>query len=172
MPLPMKPEPELVAPLVFRLPDGRRIKLTAEVVARLRQYAQHAPDAAEAGGVLLGRYLSDSDDVVVDDLTEPLPGDKRGRYFFHRAQKAHQRVIEQVWQASGGTRTYLGEWHTHPEPQPTPSCIDTCDWRRKLRQDQYFDRLFFFIVGTEQVRGWSGSRARPKPIALSRELAA
>jgi integrative and conjugative element protein (TIGR02256 family) len=162
----MKSDLKVVAPLVFRLPDGRRIKLTVEVVTRLQQYAQHTPDAAEAGGVLLGRYLSDSDDVVVDDLTEPLPGDKRGRYFFHRAQKAHQQFIEQAWRASNGTRTYLGEWHTHPETRPTPSCVDTCDWRRKLRQDQYFDQLFFFIVGTQEVRGWSGSRSRPKLTAL------
>jgi integrative and conjugative element protein (TIGR02256 family) len=162
----MEPNLEPVAPLVFRLADGRRIKLTAEVVNRLQQYAQHAPNAAEAGGVLLGRYLCDSNDVVVDDLTEPLPGDKRGRYSFHRAQKAHQQAIEQAWQTSNGTRTYLGEWHTHPEARPTPSCIDTCDWRRKLHQDQYFDQLFFFIVGTQQVRGWSGSRSRPKLVPL------
>ncbi|SFQ82188.1 integrative and conjugative element protein, VC0181 family [Hymenobacter arizonensis] len=162
----MTPNLESTSPLVYQLSDGRRIKLTAEVVARLQRHAQHAPDAAEAGGVLLGRYLSDSDDLVVDDITEPLPGDKRGRYFFHRAQKNHQQAIEQAWRASNGTRTYLGEWHTHPEARPTPSCIDTCDWRRKLRQDQYFERLFFFIVGTHEVRGWSGSRNRPKPIAL------
>jgi integrative and conjugative element protein (TIGR02256 family) len=155
-----------VTPLIFRQADGPRIKLTAEVVTRLQQYAQHAPDAAEAGGVLLGRYLSDSDDVVVDDITEPMQGDKRGRYFFHRAQKAHQKAIEQAWRASNGTRTYLGEWHTHPEALPTPSCVDTCDWRRKLRQDQYFERLFFFIVGTREVRGWSGSHRRPKPTSL------
>ena len=167
----MKPNQDLITPLIFRQADGKRIKLTAEVVARLQQYAQHDPNAAEAGGVLLGRYLCDSDDVVVDDITEPLPGDKRGRYFFHRAQKAHQQAVELAWRVSNGTRTYLGEWHTHPEARPTPSCVDVCDWRRKLWQDQYFDRLFFFIVGTQEVRGWGGSRGRPKPVALQNVLA-
>jgi integrative and conjugative element protein (TIGR02256 family) len=146
--------------LVFSQADGSRVKLTAEVVARLRAYAQYAPDAPEAGGVLLGRYLLDSCDIVVDDLTEPLPGDSRGRCFFHRAQAAHQRIIEQAWRASGGTCTYLGEWHTHPEAYPMPSSTDRRDWRRKLRHDQYFDRLLFLIVGTSAVAGWHGSRSQ------------
>lgn len=164
--LPMTNEAATTEPLVFCQPDGRRIKLTAPVVAQLLRYAQHQPADKEAGGVLIGRYLCDSDDIVVDQVTEPMPGDKRGRYFFHRAQKAHQQVIEQAWQTSQGTRTYLGEWHTHPEARPTPSGVDTSDWRRKLRQDQYFDRLFFIIVGTQQVRAWVGNRKESNPIAL------
>lgn len=160
------PEPDPAKPLIFCHPNGSRIKLTAEVVERLHQYAQLTPGAPEAGGVLLGRYLQESEDVVVDAITEPLPGDKRGRFFFHRAQRAHQQALEQAWRATDGTRTYLGEWHTHPEPNPTPSCVDKWDWRRKLRQDQYFARLFFFIVGTHQIRGWSGSRQQPNPLPL------
>lgn len=165
---PMPHDLESATPLVFEIGDGRRIKLTAEVVSRMQSYAQHAGGALEAGGILLGRYLCDSDDIVVDDITVPLPGDKRGRCFFHRLQKTHQQVITQAWQASNGTRTYLGEWHTHPEAQPTPSCVDTADWRRKLHQDQYFDRLFFFIVGTQLIRGWSGGprQCKPKPLKV------
>jgi integrative and conjugative element protein (TIGR02256 family) len=157
---------EHILPLVFQQSNGSYIKLTAHVVARLQQHAQSAPSTPEAGGILLGRYLQDSDDVVVDDITEPLPGDKRGRYFFHRGQKAHQQLLEQAWRESDGTRTYLGEWHTHPEPNPTPSCVDRMDWQRKLRQDLYFAHLFFFIVGTQQIRGWSGSRADSKLLPL------
>lgn len=161
-------EAEPTQALVFRQANGSRIKLTGAVVARLQQYAQVGPAATEAGGILLGRYLQDSDDVVVDDITEPLPGDERGRYFFHRGQHAHQRLLDAAWRASGGTRTYLGEWHTHPEPDPTPSCIDKMDWRRKLRQDQYFVHLFFLIVGTRHIRAWSGCRsnAKPRPLEL------
>jgi integrative and conjugative element protein (TIGR02256 family) len=161
------PEHEAATPLVFRQADGSRIKLTAEVVGRLRQYAQLTPGAPEAGGILLGRYLQDSEDVVVDAITEPMPGDKRGRFFFHRARRPHQQALERAWRATDGTRTYLGEWHTHPERDPTPSCVDKRDWRRKMRQDQYFARLFFFIIGTHQIRGWSGSRKHSNPVPLS-----
>ena len=157
---------DVVEPLVFDQPNGRRIKLTAQVVAQLVRYAQHQPADKEAGGVLIGRYLCDSDDIVVDEVTEPMPADKRGRYFFHRAQQAHQQVIEQAWRASHGTRTYLGEWHTHPEAQPIPSGVDTRDWQRKLHQDQYFDQLFFIIVGTQELRVWCGSRRQPKILSL------
>jgi integrative and conjugative element protein (TIGR02256 family) len=147
-------------PLVFSQADGSRVKLTVEVLVRLQSYAQHSLGAFEAGGVLIGRYLLDSNDIVVDDLTGPMPGDKRGRFFFHRAQTLHQQAIEKAWRASGGTRTYLGEWHTHPEPYPTPSGTDRRDWCRKLRHDQYFARLLFLIVGTTEIRGWSGTRTQ------------
>lgn len=157
----------MATPLVFRQADGTRIKLAAKVVGQLRQYAQLAPGAPEAGGILLGRYLQDSEDVVVDAVTVPMPGDQQGRYFFHRARQAHQQAVEEAWQATAGTRTYLGEWHTHPEPDPTPSCVDLLDWRRKLRQDQYFASLFFFIVGTRRIRGWSGSCTQRKLLPLT-----
>jgi integrative and conjugative element protein (TIGR02256 family) len=145
--------------LVFSRHNGGRIKVTAAVLRVMQSYAQHGRRATEAGGVLLGRYLQGSADVVVDAVTVPMPGDKRSRYSFYRAKARHQAAIDATWQASGGTCTYLGEWHTHPETYPTPSGIDTTDWRRRLRTDDYHDELFFLIVGTVEIRAWSGKGA-------------
>lgn len=142
--------------LIFRRHNGGRVKVTAAVLHVMQSYAQHGRCATEAGGVLLGRYLQGSDDVVIDAITVPMPGDKRSRYSFYRAKARHQAAIDAAWQASKGTCTYLGEWHTHPETHPTPSGIDTTDWRRRLRTDDYHDELFFLIVGTVEIRAWSG----------------
>jgi integrative and conjugative element protein (TIGR02256 family) len=117
-----------------------------------------ANDATEAGGVLLGRHLRDGNAIVVDAVTVPMDGDRRTRTRFHRAQRRHQAAIDAAWAASEGTCTYLGEWHTHPEPVPTPSLVDWADWRRRLRQDRYTELLFFVIVGTAAVRVWEGRR--------------
>jgi integrative and conjugative element protein (TIGR02256 family) len=143
--------------LVFSRHNGGRIKVTAAVLRAIQGYAQHGRRATEAGGVLLGRYLQGSADVVIDAVTVPMPGDKRSRYSFYRDKARHQAAIDAAWQASGGTCTYLGEWHTHPETHPTPSSIDTTDWRRRLRTDDYHDELFFLIVGTVEIRAWSGN---------------
>jgi integrative and conjugative element protein (TIGR02256 family) len=141
--------------IVFYRPSGGRIKVPASVVAIMQSYAQHAPDATEAGGVLMGRYIATSDDVIIDAVTEPMSGDRRTRYSFYRAKQRHQAALQAAWEASGRTCTYLGEWHTHPEMHPTPSGIDKTDWNRRLRQDQYHEELFFLIVGTHELKMWA-----------------
>jgi integrative and conjugative element protein (TIGR02256 family) len=146
--------------IVFRRPGGGRIKVTGKVLSVMNSYAQRGPSDTEAGGVLLGRYLLGSDDVVVDEVTVPMSGDRRSRYLFYRDKKLHQAAIDAAWEVSGGICTYLGEWHTHPEADPTPSDIDKKDWRRRLHQDRYEDELFFLIVGTATIRAWSGKGAR------------
>lgn len=112
----------------------------------------------EAGGVLLGRHLLDGSDIVVDEVTIPQRGDKRGRYAFFRSSD-HQKMVMTRWTVSHGTQTYLGLWHTHPESDPTPSTTDLRDWRRACRKDRYFgERLFFLIVGTGTTGVWQGDR--------------
>lgn len=149
------------AGLVFKTLGEKRLKLDAAVLERFAIHRQLAPHHHEAGGVLLGRHLLGSADVVVDEITEPMPGDARSRFQFRRQQQSHQRRIDEAWRASRGTCVYLGEWHTHPEPNPTPSGTDLRDWERHLRVDIVDgDTLYFVIVGTRAVRAWEGVRAR------------
>lgn len=112
----------------------------------------------EAGGLLLGRYILDSDDLVVDDLSTPVRGDTRARTRFIRS-KRHQRFVDEAWAKSNGTRVYLGEWHTHPEAIPSPSFEDLRSWRGHLGDRRiYGEVLVFAIVGTEVVGIWQGDR--------------
>ena len=147
--------------LRFALPFGGRAKINAEVVAVVDRYRQHGPTDTEAGGSLLGRMVRDSLDIVVDEVIEPGPGDVRTRYGFHLCDLAHQQAhVDAAWKRSEGTCCFLGDWHTHAEPDPTPSSVDLDNWRRLLRvtaTDEY-PRLLFVIVGTEHVRAWQGDR--------------
>ncbi|MCC7536885.1 MAG: Mov34/MPN/PAD-1 family protein [Deltaproteobacteria bacterium] len=145
--------------MVFRAPSDGRIKLDRCVVGRLREFAQRDPRALEAGGVLLGRHISGSGDIVVDEATTPQPADRRTRASFHRSREQHQRLIVDAHTRSQGTCGYLGEWHTHPEPRPSPSGVDLRDWRRRLRADAVDGRhVLFIIVGTVHVCVWRGDR--------------
>lgn len=152
--------PDELDRLLFRRPGGGRLQIGPDALAVILRYAQHEPGAPEAGGALLGRYILSTRDVVVDVVTEPMRADRRSRTRFYRHRRGHQAVIERAWAESGGTCAWLGEWHTHPEPVPTPSWVDRADWRRKLLVDRYDEALFFVIAGTASVRAWEGRRAR------------
>jgi len=133
------------------------LKIDAPALDAMTAHRQTAADASEAGGALLGRVLA-SGDVVVDLVTEPLPSDVRSRAAFHRS-RAHQISIDAAHERSGGVVGWLGEWHTHPEPDPTPSAVDLDDWHRRAHEDVYEgERLFFVIVGQERTRAWSCDR--------------
>lgn len=146
--------------LVYVRPNGGRIKLPAELIGSINVYVQNDRYKPESGGVLLGRYIVNSLDVVVDTISFPLPGDRATRTTFFRKKRAHQLIIDMEWEASNHTCTYLGEWHTHPEPYPSPSCIDEFNWKRKLKNDIVdSDSFFFLIVGTSEMRMWEGHKS-------------
>jgi integrative and conjugative element protein (TIGR02256 family) len=68
---------------------------------------------------------------------------------------------------------YLGEWHTHPEADPTPSSIDRADWKLRLARDRIdADFVFFLIVGLEEVAVWEGSRSSHEIVRLAPRHAA
>jgi len=144
--------------LTFARVCGGRFQIGPSALTVMRQYVQDAPEKVEAGGILLGRHIVGTDDIIVDDLTVPMPGDRRSRFQFFRARRRHQEAIDRAWQESNGTCTYLGEWHTHPERCPIPSLVDRLRWQQKLLRDRFGEPIFFVIVGIAEVRIWEGRR--------------
>lgn len=124
------------------------IVISTDVLSRLadlRQLDSHRP---ESGGLLLGRLFGGGNESAVEAVTVPGSGDRQSRFSFFRSS-VHQRAAEQYWKRTGGEGTYLGLWHTHPEPVPSPSGVDLEDWRRALKKDVYHGSgLLFAIVGT------------------------
>jgi integrative and conjugative element protein (TIGR02256 family) len=139
------------------LPQGS-LYFTPEALSQMLSHRQVKPSATEAGGVLLGRHLEGVEDVIVDAVTEPMLGDRRRWAGFFRSFR-HQISARRRWSRRSRTSAYLGSWHTHPEQDPRPSAVDTADWQQALATDTYEgSRLFFVIVGTEQLRVWQGDR--------------
>ncbi|WP_158625073.1 Mov34/MPN/PAD-1 family protein [Corallococcus terminator] len=143
------------------------VKIDSAPLMRMLELQQLEPHQLEAGGILLGRRILNSPDVVIDEVTCPLPGDRRRPLSFYRGRARHQQVIDERWKNSGGTCLYLGEWHTHPEPIPSPSLVDLGDWNRRLREDRFEgSSLFFIIVGTHGICVWEGRRDSREIIIL------
>lgn len=139
--------------LIRKRPSGGRLGVSPRAFAHIRKYRQDACPKPEAGGVLLGRRVLDSSDVVVDQVTTPFPSDVRRRHEFIRRERGHQDVVTRAWKESGGTTVYLGEWHTHPESIPQPSRRDTQGWLKKVGEVPG-DGLFFLILGIDSVEVW------------------
>lgn len=141
--------------LLFKLPEGGILELSPNAAATLHAHRQADHEDAEAGGILLGRTMRDSGSLVVDSAVSPGKGDKRRRFSFRRSRPRAQRNVDAAWTGSGGTSNYLGEWHSHPEDDPTPSSHDRREWRRIARETVHDgDSLFFLIVGRVKVRAW------------------
>lgn len=144
--------------LVYRVTAGQRLIIVDQAVEQLRFFAQCRWWQAEAGGVLLGRHLLDNHDVVVDEVTTPQSADRRSRFAFFRSRR-HEVMAQERWRQQAGTSAYLGLWHTHPEPDPSPSAVDRRDWEQAVAGDAFEgNRLFFPIVGTNSIRVWTLSR--------------
>jgi integrative and conjugative element protein (TIGR02256 family) len=73
-------------------------------------------------------------------------------FAFRRSSNGHSNLALRRWRESNQTIDWIGEWHSHPESNPTPSQIDLRSWKLITR-----DRsapMVFLIVGWE--RGWLG----------------
>jgi integrative and conjugative element protein (TIGR02256 family) len=144
---------------IYNLSNGGRIKLSADALNVIDGFRQRKKNDSESGGVLLGRLIKDSKDIVIDKVSIPMKGDVQTRYTFKRLSLGHQKRIDEEWSKSKGTCNYLGEWHTHPEQFPSPSGVDKKDWKRKLGSDVFSSRfLYFLIAGTEEINIWEGDR--------------
>ncbi|WP_081476757.1 Mov34/MPN/PAD-1 family protein [Brevibacillus laterosporus] len=121
-------------------------------------YQQHKSDDLEAGGILIGRILEENNHFIIDDASAPMPQDTWKRKSFKRCPEGHQLYFDTVWEETGGRCFYLGEWHTHPEKDPTPSYVDIREWKRIIHLENESDTMFFIIVGTKRVRVWHGDR--------------
>lgn len=153
---------------VFQLAAGKGlIAIGVEAMSAMLTYIQTGLSAPESGGVLIGRKLKDSPDWVIDKVSTPQDSDMRKRFWFFRSKNPHQKAIDTAWKESGGTLGYLGEWHTHPEPHPSPSHIDCEHWIKSMQTFRFDgDTLFFAILGTESLSVFQGSKKRKTIIRL------
>jgi integrative and conjugative element protein (TIGR02256 family) len=153
---------------VFILPDNKILCIRPEALEKMNKYRQLKWSDKEAGGILIGRILVEDGNYIIDDVSEPMPLDKRTRTRFSRKQEGHQEYFNDVWDREDGRCFYLGEWHTHPERVPVPSSIDRNDWDRLLKLGYETGCLFFVIRGINDLKVWYGYGKEPIMVELKR----
>jgi integrative and conjugative element protein (TIGR02256 family) len=123
------------------------VLIYSEVLDVMAKFTQHQPGQAESGGIILGKIVQNQ--FHFTNLSTPTELDKKSRFNFERHRLSAQIVINYEFYASGGQKTYFGEWHTHPERIPSPSHTDKTmileQWQRNQKR---VDFLFLLIRGT------------------------
>lgn len=137
------------------------VQIDPAVEAVIGTYVSDREIALEAGGILIGSYRGPH--VVVDACTTPLFGDVRLRNLFDRRDAGHQAAALGAWKRSGGTDTFVGEWHTHPVDHPTPSALDLRTWHDLLRRSSA--TLVFLIAGRRSLWCGIGQGSRVRRLA-------
>ena len=143
----------------FQESNGWTVEIEASVIELLQSYKQSGRCQRESCGILFGTIYEKSKTTVINRASGIIPGSKRSRHRCHRPRKKAQELVNMLWEESKGTVNYLGEWHTHPERNPTPSGIDLKNWDSILKwvaTDS--ERLYFLIVGTDFLQLWVGDR--------------
>lgn len=132
--------------------------IVAQSVKRiLAGYRQFAPRQKESGGILLGYHREGS--IFISRVTVPTSFDRATRTSFIRDSRIAQIFVEYEFANSGGKITYVGEWHTHPEPHPLPSSRDLRMIEEQFAEnDLQVDHLVLLIMGTasEYVSAYDG----------------
>lgn len=132
--------------LSFR--DNTFIEIQGPVLTTFKRHVQ-VNSKKEAGGVLVGKRLINGDLVIVS-ASEPTNLDKRTIFSFKKHPQTHKEFIDKILIYSEGFIGFIGEWHSHPEPVPTPSKTDYKSWKKIIR-DNGDNSLVFIIIGTVMV---------------------
>ncbi len=150
--------------MLLSLPVGHSdalLLIEPQVLQRLVTFRQLNPSAPEAGGILLG--FRRGHHTHVSAATVPSKRDVQRRFAFFRHATQHQRVATRLWKQSGETMDYVGEWHTHPEDNPSPSAVDLQHWRKIASEASR--PMIFLIVGRKSNWVSAGLKQRLEKVA-------
>lgn len=124
--------------------DKIQLTLTDEVLKILANHIQDDSRKNEAGGIILGQ-ISDTE-VRILKASTPNKFDKASRYNFVRDKDAAQVIADFEYLNSNKETIYFGEWHTHPEEDPTPSLQDIKMIKEQFKLGKNFPQFIFLII--------------------------
>ncbi|HEV2924397.1 MAG TPA: Mov34/MPN/PAD-1 family protein [Solirubrobacteraceae bacterium] len=100
-------------------------------MADIQQLARASQDGKETGGVLLGFDATDTTPLTVTAAGDPGPHAQRSASRFRRDLKHAQAIADAAWALDRSL--WIGDWHTHPAGDPSPSTTDLAGYRAALR---------------------------------------
>ena len=103
----------------FALPHSNQVLVLESPVLKTFLQFRQTGDRSEAGGLLFGEFCLPKISII--EASKPGRLDRRARTLFMPNRPVQQMTIREQFNRG---RHFVGEWHTHPEPNPTPSRMD------------------------------------------------
>jgi integrative and conjugative element protein (TIGR02256 family) len=117
------------------------------VLQTILGFQQTSINSREGGGMLLAAITDKI--VTVEKATVPGREDKRHRFSFWPSLRRQQKIIDKQFDKD---LHFIGEWHTHPETNPTPSMLDIQSMSKCFSQSKHqLTGLVMLILGTGQT---------------------
>lgn len=146
---------------------GAVIRISVEALAKAQRLVWGAAPY-ELGGIMVGWWEGDSTAVVGDLLH--VPDHASGRSHYERRHTRAQEVLDGYRRAQDDQRRgYVGEWHSHPVPQP-PSSTDRGALSAIVRQARLPVALVVLALTREggvDVHGLIGHPRWPRRTAIA-----
>lgn len=128
----------------------RHVLIDTTVMEMVEGATENCSGQPETGGILLGSLRGPH--IECTGFSEAGPDDRRGSLHFTRQDSIHQKIASHAWNISGHTVTFIGEWHTHPIGNPTPSSIDTASWCALAQRAKH--SMVFLIAAPSAWQGF------------------
>jgi integrative and conjugative element protein (TIGR02256 family) len=132
----------------FAFPHSKQELIVTRKALEIFSTYRQKEDEPEAGGLLFAEF--DFPLILVVEASPPNVADKRWRTLFIPNRILQRRLIRQYFDKG---LHFIGEWHTHPEPKPTPSRLDLNSMADAFRKSQHeLDCFIMTIVGNQMER--------------------
>lgn len=133
--------------LVYGVETGESaVILSEDAIAVMIRFRQKGFMDKEGGGQLFAKF--DGRNTIIMEATSPKPLDKRTRYGFIPSRWMQKLEIKAQHKLGNH---FVGDWHTHPEPVPSPSGEDINSMVDCFRKSHHELKAFLMvIVGTAE----------------------
>lgn len=120
---------------------GTIVTFSAEVVDHFAEHRQQGKIKTEIGGQLFAKFAKK--EVRVVRTTGPNASDKRGWSWFKPDQRKQNIEIKQLF---GDGLHFVGDWHTHPEREPSPSSWDLESMEDCFNKSRHQLKAFVMVI--------------------------
>jgi integrative and conjugative element protein (TIGR02256 family) len=120
---------------------GAVVTLAPEIIAHFVAHRQQGKIKTEIGGQLFARFAGG--EVQIYRATGPNAADKRGWTWFMPDQRKQNTEIKRLFEEG---LHFVGDWHTHPENNPTPSAWDFESMNDCFKKSRHQLKAFIMVI--------------------------
>lgn len=132
--------------------DNFGLRIPKDQVEEMLKFC-HKAVPNETGGIIIGKYTKPLDCAVVEKVTGPPKDSKYGRTWFKRGVEGLQDILNNFWKRN---QFYIGEWHFHPNGEPSPSDKDKLQLKTISKLEDYNCLApVLIIIGGNLPDSWS-----------------